>query len=342
VTDRSPQEVFGSFLSQFYAESPLSPDEVLLPVETEDAAALSEYLSERRGRKVEILCPKRGLRARLVELARTNAENAYRVRHGKSEANRQVLNALQADLKLRELPSHIECFDISNIGGQLAVGSMVTFKECVPDKSLYRHFKIQTVSQSDDFAMMYEVLKRRYAGGAEEGNLPDLAIIDGGKGQLSVARRVFEELGITEVEVIGLAKSRRRAKPGGRKVVTDERVFKPEFDEPVVLPQESPHLLYLTRIRDEAHRFAINYHRKLRQKEYQRRGLSAIPGVGDVLRRRLLERFGSSAAVRGASVEEIAAVEGISDRLATAIYRHFHPEQADSASRRQKRAEADG
>ena len=327
VTDRSPEEVFCSFLNLFYTQAPIAPEEVLLPIETEDAAPLAEHLSERRGKKVRILCPKRGRKARLVELARANAENSYKIRHGKSEANRQVLNALQADLKLRNRPTHIECFDISNIGGELAVGSMVTFRECVPDKSAYRHFKIRTVSQSDDFAMMYEVLKRWYAGAAEQGELPDLTIIDGGKGQLSVATRVFGELGITTVDVIGLAKSRRREKSRGQTIVTDERVFKPELEEPIVLAQDSPHLLYLTRIRDEAHRFAINYHRKLRQKEYQRRGLTAIPGVGDVLRKRLLRRFGSAAGVRQAPVEELASVEGVSERLARTIHQHFHPEQ---------------
>ena len=326
ISDRTPEEVFGSFLNLFYTGVRLVPDEVLLPNEIDDAEALADYLTDQRGKKVQILTPQRGLKARLVELARANAENSYQTRHGKVEAERQVLNALQADLGLENLPSHIECFDISNIGGQLAVGSMVTFRDCAPDKNCYRHFKIRTVEQSDDFAMMYEVLCRRYRGEAKLDELPDLAIVDGGKGQLSVATRVFEELAITGVEVVGLAKSRRRGAKGEDRNVTDERVFKPGQEEPIVLPQDSPHLLYLTRIRDEAHRFAITYHRNLRRKEYQSRGLTAVPGVGNVLRKRLLQRFGTAAEIRGASVEQLAAVEGVSVRLAQRIYEHFHPE----------------
>lgn len=326
VADRSPEEVFCSFLNLFYTEERMIPEEILLPIQTEDAAALSEYLAERRGKKVGILCPRRGHNARLVELARLNAEKAYQTRHGVPEANRQILEALKTGLGLVNLPSRIECFDISNLGGQLAVGSMVAFTDCAPDKKRYRHFRVRTVTQSDDFSMMAEVLRRRYTRGLEEKDLPDLAIIDGGKGQLSAACRIFEELSIQSVDLIALAKSRRRAAPSRAPVITEERIFKVDREAPIVLPRDSAHLLYLTRIRDEAHRFAIRYHRKLRQMEYHHRSLTAIPGVGQVLRRRLLRQFGGVQQVREASLTQIASVEGVSSRLAEQIYKHFHPD----------------
>ncbi|MBI2195195.1 MAG: excinuclease ABC subunit UvrC [Planctomycetes bacterium] len=331
TTDRRPEEVFASFLNLFYTEVRMIPDAILLPIEVEDAAALAQWLSEQRGKKAEILCPRRGHGAQLVELARLNAVQAYQTRHGAPEANRQILQALQKDLGLANLPSRIECFDISNIGGHLAVGSMVTFIECGPDKKRYRHYKIRTVEQSDDFAMMSEVLRRRFTRGLEENDLPDLVVIDGGKGQLAAARRVLEELGVHRGDLIALAKRRRRGRPGGRTVVLDERVFTLDREAPVVLPQSSPHLLYLTRIRDEAHRFAVAYHRNLRQKEYHHSALAAIPGVGEVLRRRLLRHFGSVQAVRDAPAEQLAFIPGISSRLAQTIYAHFHPNPATAA-----------
>ncbi|MDA1143140.1 MAG: excinuclease ABC subunit UvrC [Planctomycetota bacterium] len=323
--DRSPEEVFGSFINLFYSEARMIPAEILLPVESEDVEPLAEYLSEQKGRKVQILVPQRGHKRRLVELADVNAANSFKLRHGSPEMNRQILNSLQIDIGLGAIPEHIECFDISNIGGELAVGSMVTFKSCAPDKKNYRHYKIKTVHQSDDFAMMYEVLTRRYIKALEENDLPNLTIIDGGKGQLSVAVRVFEELGITGVDLIGLAKSRRRQR-GEKTIITDERVFKPNRPEPIVLPRDSAHLRYLARIRDEAHRFAITYHRKLREAVYKKRGLTAIPGVGDVIRKRLIKQFGHVASVRLASVEELAAVQGVSPVLAEKIFEHFHPD----------------
>ena len=326
TADRSAGEVFQSFLNLFYTDIRMIPDEILLPIEIVDTGALSEFLTEQRSKKVSILCPKRGHKARLVELARVNAENAYQTRYGKPEANRQVLHSLQSDLNLSNFPSRIECYDISNIGGRMAVGSMVTFAECAPDKQNYRHYKIRTVQQSDDFGMMGEVLRRRFTRGVGKNDLPDLVIIDGGKGQLGVAQQVFDELGVKNVDLIGLAKSRRRNRAEQGAVVTDERVFKPSRSEPIVLPQDSPHLLYLTRVRDEAHRFAITYHRKLRQNEYRNRGLTSIPGIGDVLRRRLLRQFGTLKAIREASINELAEVDGISHRLAGQIRGHFDPE----------------
>jgi excinuclease ABC subunit C len=323
--DRSPEDVFRSFVNLFYSEARMIPSEILLPIESEDAGPLAEYLTEQKGRKVQLLIPQRGHKKRLVNLAKVNAENSFKLRHGSPEINRQILSSLQNDIGLKNLPEHIECFDISNIGGELAVGSMVTFKSCAPEKKNYRHYKIRTVHQSDDFAMMYEVLSRRYSRALEESDLPNLTIIDGGKGQLSVAVRVFEELGINGVDLIGLAKSRRRQR-GDQTIITDERVFKPNWSEPIVLPQDSAHLRYLARIRDEAHRFAITYHRKLRESVYKKRGLTAIPGVGDVIRKRLIRTFGHVSAVRQASIEELEGVQGVSPTLARKIYEHFHPE----------------
>ncbi|MBM4080918.1 MAG: excinuclease ABC subunit UvrC, partial [Planctomycetes bacterium] len=206
---RTPEEVFGAFLNQFYSQTRFIPKEVIIPVETEDSAALTEWLSELKGQAVEIICPQKGDKVRLVEMARVNAGNAYRARHGGQEGQQRILAALQTSLGLRGLPKRIECFDISNIGGTLAVGSCVAFENGMPRKAGYRHYKIKTVEQADDFAMMREVLTRRFERGLKENDLPDLAVIDGGKGQLGVAEGVLKALDTCQVDVIGLAKGRR-------------------------------------------------------------------------------------------------------------------------------------
>jgi excinuclease ABC subunit C len=231
------------------------------------------------------------------------------------------MEELRLRLHLRSAPKRIECFDISNIQGNLTVASMVTFDEGEPCRGRYRRYRIRTVAGSDDFASMYEVLDRRYRRAREEHDFPDLLMVDGGKGQLNVAVEVLGTLGIEGVDVIGLAKMRVERDARAAEVTrSDERIFLPGRKNPVVLRRNSTALFLLQRVRDEAHRFAITYHRELRRRERLRSGLEDIAGVGPERRRVLLRHFGSLKRLRAASAVEIAAVSGISSRLAADIY----------------------
>lgn len=314
------EEVFGELLTQFYQGTRFVPDEVLLPVNLEDMAVRAEILSERKGKKVTLLCPQRGDKLRLVHMAQDNARLGFVARRHHAEQREKTLELLRRTLHLRTVPKRIECFDISNIQGNVAVGSMVVFDEGEPDKSRYRRFRIKTVEGADDFAMMYEVLTRRYCRGLAEKDLPDLLVVDGGKGQLGVAVEVLKELGITDVDVIGLAKMRTARDPFAEEVVhSAERVFLPGRKNPLVLKPNSTALFLLQRVRDEAHRFAISYHRHLRAKERLRSALDAIPGIGPVRRKILLRHFGSLKRVQEATIEELMHVPGITAAAAAAI-----------------------
>jgi excinuclease ABC subunit C len=204
----SEQEALSSFINQYYADNPYIPREVLLPCTLEDAASLSELLSDKKGRQVVLEVPQRGDKRNLVQLAMTNAELSYQKDHDANALQRQTLEELQHKLKLRQVPQRIECFDISNISGTLAVGSMVCFQDGRPDKQRYRRYRIQTLDGPNDYGMMLEVLRRRYRRALEAGDLPDLLLVDGGKGQLQMALRVLDELGLPDLEVAGIAKSR--------------------------------------------------------------------------------------------------------------------------------------
>jgi len=216
------------------------------------------------------------------------------------------------------LPRRIECFDVSTLQGSRAVGSMVTFEGGLPNKSRYRRFAIRTVEGQDDYAMLREILMRRFKRGIEENDLPDLVVIDGGKGQLGVAQAAFEDLGIDDLPALGMAKSR-----SGGKEHSPERFFIPGRANPIIPPQHGPVVQFMARLRDEAHRFAITYHRKKRKEATLRTSLTSIPGVGPNRARTLLMRLGSIAGIRGSSVEEIAALPGFSDALARVVLRHL-------------------
>jgi excinuclease ABC subunit C len=314
------EEVAEALLTQFYQGDRYIPDEILLPVELEDAQARTEYLSERRGKRVEVLRPQRGDKARLLEMAMQNAAQSFRERQDAGRKRERMSEELQRKLHLRNAPKRIECFDISNIQGRLAVGSMVAFDEGEPDKSRYRRFRIKTVPEADDFRMMYEVLHRRFTRATEERSYPDLLVVDGGKGQLNVALEVLRELGITEVDAVGLAKDRVAGAPQSAEIARrEERVFLPGRKNPVILKRNSTALFLLQRLRDEAHRFAITYHRQLRSKERLGSVLDGIPGIGPGRRRRLLRYFGSVQRIRAASVDALAQVPGISAALAAQI-----------------------
>jgi excinuclease ABC subunit C len=326
------EEVLSELLTQFYQGDRFVPDEILLPTTIEDAPAREELLGERKSKKVTITRPQRGDKVRLVDMAQENARQSFIERRRGAEQKEKTLDHLHRALSLRNAPKRIECFDISNMQGNLAVGSMVVFDEGEPDKSRYRRFRIKTVEGADDFAMMYEVLTRRYRRALEEKDLPDLLMVDGGKGQLGVAVEVFRELGITEVDVIGLAKMRIERDPFVEEVERSaERVFLPGRKNPVVLKPNSTALFLLQRVRDEAHRFAITYHRQLRAKERLSSLLDSIPGVGPSRRKALLRHFGSLKRVRMATVEELTHVPGITSAVAEAIRRHCGSEDIETA-----------
>ena len=320
-------EVVGSFLKQFYESATYVPRRLLLPFEVPEQELLTDWLSERRGGPVELLVPQRGEKVRLVQMAQENAKEAQDQAHarwladtGKTEA---ALDELQEELNLPTLPHRIECYDVSNTQGTNSVASMVVFVDGRPRPQEYRRFKIRTVEGANDFASMAEVLKRRFKKATappERGQqkpeeikksqswqtLPDLVIVDGGKGQLHAALDVMRDLGVEHVPAAGLAKR-------------NEELFVKDMEEPIVLPRTSQALYLVQRVRDEAHRFAITYHRNLRQKRSVQSALDAVPGIGPKRKKALLRKFGSVKAVREADVDEIAATLGFTRKLAAKV-----------------------
>ncbi|MFA5516943.1 MAG: excinuclease ABC subunit UvrC [Desulfuromonadales bacterium] len=319
-------ELLSSFLQQYYGREVFIPDQLLLPFLPEDAETIGEWLSERKGKKVQVLAPQRGGRVQLVVMAVRNAVEAFRERGSRREARQGVLEEIREKMHLARLPRRVECFDISNVQGNFSVGSMAVLCDGEPARGEYRHFRIRTVTGSDDFASLYEVLKRRLVRGIAEEQLPDCILIDGGKGQLSVVTTVLTELGLGErIDAVGIAKSRVLANVRGKAVErSEERFFLPGRKNPVLLRGGSPALFMLERLRDEAHRFAITYHRKLRGKAALQSPLEEIPGVGPSRRRALLKHFGSLKKVREASREELLAVPGLPQTLAETIFTALH------------------
>jgi len=307
-------EVLSSFLLQYYAEAPVIPSEVLVPEAIEEADVLAEILTEQRGAKVAVLHPQRGEKLALIELASKNAKNSFDEKRLAERAQTDLLEQVRIQLKLEKTPNRIECFDISTHQGDRTVGSMVVFEGGEANKNRYRRFAIKSFEGQDDFASLREVLMRRYTRAIAEGDLPDLVLIDGGKGQLGVAMTVLKDLAIEDLDAASIAKS--RTVEGGH---SPERFFRPGRANPIILPQNSAVVLLLARIRDEAHRFAITYHRERRQKATLRTSLTDIPGVGPVLARRLLNKFGSIARITGLSADELAEVPGVSAKLAGEI-----------------------
>ncbi|PLX78284.1 MAG: excinuclease ABC subunit C [Desulfuromonas sp.] len=318
--------LFTNFLQQFYGRDVVFPDELLLPLAIEDADTISSWLSDRRGKKVLILVPQRGDKKRLVDLANRNAAEAFRQRGSREAARQALLTEFVGAFHLSRQPRRIECYDISNIQGAQAVGSMAVLVDGEPAKREYRHYRIKTVIGSDDFASLAEVLRRRLERGKVEENLPDMILIDGGKGQLSSAHAVLQEAALdTRIDLVSIAKSRVKANVRGKVVEkSEERFFLPGRKNPVLLRQGSPALFLLERLRDEAHRFAITYHRKLRSKSTLQSSLEEIPGVGPGRRKQLLKHFGSLKKVKEASLKELQSIPGLSQSLAETIYNYFH------------------
>jgi excinuclease ABC subunit C len=321
------REVVQAFVKQFYTEAAYIPQRVMLPTDVEEARIIESWLDGKRGgSKVKLVVPRRGPKRELVAMAAENAAETLSMIRARWEADRSkhvaAMAELQECLDLPGPPNRIECYDISNLQGTAAAGSMVVFEQGSPNKALYRHFTIRSVDGQDDFASMEEVLSRRFKrwqisneqsdlpGKKVDrafGFLPDLLIVDGGKGQLGRALQVLEAFGLeSQVPVVGLAKSH-------------EELFLPNAKDPVLLPQRSEGLYLVQRIRDEAHRFALRQHRTQRRKSSLTSQLDSIEGIGPTRRKALLAAFGSMEGIRKADLEQLAAVPGISQELARRV-----------------------
>jgi excinuclease ABC subunit C len=325
-------EILAQFLKQFYAEVPNIPEQLMLPQEIEEAQIISQWLRTRRGgEKVEIVVPRQGQAHELLKMALENAQETLNILKARWQADthrqEEALTELQQALSLPHPPNRIECYDISNTQGMAIVGAMVVFEQGVPNKSLYRRFNIESVrGMPDDFASMEEMLRRRFRRwqvsretAAQPGEkvdrafaiLPDLIVIDGGKGQLARAVKVLQEFSLYgQIPLIALAKQQ-------------EEIFFPERAESLLLPRTSPALYLLQRVRDEAHRFGLTAHRQRRKKLGMASQLEAIPGIGPTRRKALLRHFGSIEAIRQASIEELASVPGMTRAAAEQLKAHL-------------------
>jgi len=322
------EEVLDSFLRQYYRRGKFIPDQVLIPIRVTDQTLLEEWLAELKGKKVRILVPERGEKKQLLDMACENAEKFLTTGAEIEKDRRQLLNALKEELHLARIPSRIEAFDISNIQGRYAVGSMVVFEHGEALNERYRHFRIKSIEGADDYGMMYEVLLRRYKKALEEDELPDLVLVDGGRGQLNVAQEVLKELNIRGVDLIGLAKERRAERSRLKGIMkSEEKVFHPQFKEPLILGKRSPLIHFLDQIRDEAHRFAITYHKKMRGKGTIRSALGEISEIGGIRQKELLRFFGSVEKIKDATLEELARVPKMNFRSAQRVYSFFHADK---------------
>src|SRR5215813_2185346 len=320
VAGWSDGEILSAFVRQFYGKSVAPATEVLLSEELPEAELTAEWLSALAERRVQVHAPQRGAKRQFVAMAEANAAIALQNRLlARDDRQQLVLEELQRSLGLPGLPNRIEGYDISNIQGTEQVGSMVVWENGGMKKDDYKRFRIRTVAGADDFASMAEVLSRRFAKALEQGSvLPDLILIDGGRGQLNAALKVLQDLGLDYIPAVGLAKQA-------------EEVYQTDSLHPLVLDPTSPALHTLQRIRDEAHRFAITYHKKLRGKRTIQSVLETIPGVGPTIRTSLLKTLGSARRVRESSVAELAAVPKITPKLAQRIFDHFHPPEEKEA-----------
>ncbi len=304
-------DLVGGFVKQYYAEGRPLPDEMLLPLEIPDQRLLEALLSEEKGAPLRLLVPQSGERTRLLELAAENARAAMQRRRLAPEPGAALLD-LKERLHLPEPPGRLECLDISTLQGEQAVGSLVAFSNGVPDKSGYRRFRIKGVAGQDDYAMLREVVLRHYS--KEDRPQPDLLVVDGGRGQLNVVLQALKELGLTDLAVVGLAKAGLQQEKEVR-----DRLFLPGRKNPLFLPANAPGWLLLLRLRDEAHRFAITFHRKRARKEMLESVLDKIPGIGPVRRQRLLQHFANIEALKAATIEELAAVPGLNRQVAESL-----------------------
>jgi excinuclease ABC subunit C len=304
-------EIVSSLLKQYY-DGAYIPDEIIIPLNIEDRAVTAEWLSEKKGKKVSVTVPKRGHGMELLKIAANNARSIFEMEKHRTPMG-EILSLLARELMLKNVPHRIECFDISNIGGKYAVGSMVTFLDGRAWKPGYRRFRIKTVHGADDYAMMYEVLNRRYT---EKENLPHLVVVDGGKGQLGVAVAVLKDLNIEGLDIVALAKEIRQRHTDR----SEDRVFIVGKKDPVYVSKWPDALFLLQKVRDEAHRFAVAYHRQLKGKGDFHSLLDEITGIGTDKKKALLKLFGDVKRIRDASVEELQEVPGIGRKTAARIH----------------------
>ena len=321
LVDQDAQSVLEAFAVEYYGSTPSTPPEVLVPPEVADTAALAEFLSTRRGSRVEVRAPLRGEKRRLVELAMENARLALQADAAQREETRlrrvAALEELREVLNLESLPLRVECFDVSNIQGEAIVASMVVFVDGRPKNAHYRTFAIRGLDGQDDVGAIREVISRRFSR-AREGEpdesfsqMPNLVVVDGGRGQLAGALAALDELDLPRVAVIALAKR-------------EEEVFVPGVAVPIGLDRHSPGLQLLQRIRDEAHRVALRYHRRRRDAKAMETIFETLPGVGPVRRRAILQHFGSVEHFLEASQEELEGVPGLPQKTARALYAQLH------------------
>lgn len=301
----SPSEIMFSFIQQYYGYNRHIPKQILLDENIDDKELLEDWLSDLRGNKVKIKVPQKGVKLRLVKMAKKNAEI---IEHQKKKMENSLIE-LKKYLKLEKIPHVIEGYDISNISGKFAVGSKVSFKDAKPNKKMYKHFKMETPGPND-FAMMEELLTRRLKM-IDNDPEPDLIVIDGGKGQLGMACGVLEKLNLTHIPIIGLAKE-------------FEEIYIPNSKRPIIIPKNNTALHLLQQVRDESHRFAITYHRKLRSNDIQSSSLDDIVGIGKKRKISLLKEFGSVDNIKKASVEELAKIDGMNLKTAKNVYNYYH------------------
>jgi excinuclease ABC subunit C len=309
--------ILSQVLSQFYDIDALVPKDILLPFTPTSMDLLQEYLDDKANRKVSLKVPQRGNNLQLIAMANKNAMQIFNEKEKKEKAWRSLSKVMLKKLHLMRSPEKIECLDISNIGGKQAVGSLVNYKKGEPDKSSFRHYKIRTVEGPDDYSMMKEVIRRRLKRAIDEDTLPDLFVVDGGRGQLSMALAIADEFSITDkLDWLGIAKEKKGE---------GEKIYKPGRKNPILLQPHNPVLLYLMRIRDESHRYGVTFHRKLRNKATLLSELDAIAGIGKEKKRNLLRHLGSLKRIKMASIAELQDVKGIGEELAKQINSHFHP-----------------
>ena len=301
----SSSEVVFAFIQQYYGYNRHIPKQILLDEDIDEKELLEEWLSDLRGNKVHIKVPQKGVKLRLVKMACKNAEI---IKHQKKKMENALIE-LKKYLKLENLPRVIEGYDISNISGKFAVGSKVSFKDGKPNKKSYKHFRMETPGPND-FAMMEELLTRRLKM-VDSDPEPDLIVIDGGKGQLGMACGVLEKLNLTHIPIIGLAKE-------------FEEIYLPNSKRPIIIPKNNKALHLLQQVRDESHRFAITYHRKLRSKNIQASSLDDIAGIGKKRKINLLKEFGTVDNIKNATVEDLAKIKGMNQKTAENVYNYYH------------------
>ncbi|MDO9111118.1 MAG: excinuclease ABC subunit UvrC [Desulfatirhabdiaceae bacterium] len=310
----SDAELIGSFIQQFYEQATHIPDEILVSIVFDGMDVIQEWLTDLKKLKVDVIWPQRGPKLHLIHMAEQNAGNELKNLIEDRLSDQTLLLRLQKQLNLARLPVRIECFDNSNISGTQPVSGMVVFEHTRPKKSDYRKYRIKTVSEPDDYATMAEVLKRRYGRGEDAAPLPDLLMVDGGKGQLGIAVSVLDELNLTgRFDVLGIAKK------DDMKGETQDKIYKPGRLNPMNLDRDGNLLLFLQRIRDEAHRFVITYHRSRRGAAAIRSVLDSIPGVGPKRKQALLKHYGSIKAIRAASIDELSQAPGMNRKIAEMV-----------------------